>query len=138
MSQDTQVALIITDDLQMKLFLRNILEKTFHVIEKKNFEDAIEVVENTNIDIVIVDDKLDNAIELCFQMKKRKRLFTVPIILITSSLKKTYKEKAMKAGVFDCLNTPLKEEDLLSLLQRCKEDKNKINKISNVSFKLKK
>lgn len=137
MNQEIPVALVITDDLNTKLFLRENLKK-YHVIEKKSFDEALHVSETTNLDIVIVDDKIENAIELCFQMKKRKRLFTVPIILITGSLKKSYKEKAIKAGVFDCLYTPLKEEDLNSLLLRCEEEKNKIKKVSSISFKLKK
>ncbi len=138
MDKDRPVALIITDNFPTKMFLRNHLEKNYHLIEKKNFDEAIQIAQTTNLDIVIIDDNIENAIELCFQMKKRKRLFTVPIILITGSLKKSYKEKATKAGIFDCLYTPLKEEDLLSLLQRCEEEKNKIKKVSSISFKLKK
>lgn len=138
MNQEIPVALIITDDFPTKLFLRKNLEKKYHIIEKKLFDDALQVSETTNLDIVIIDDKIENAIELCFQLKKRKRLFTVPIILITDNLKKSYKEKAIKAGVFDCLYTPLNEEDLFSLLQKCEEEKNKIKKVSSISFKLKK
>lgn len=138
MNTDRPVALIITQDLSTKLFIKHNLENKYHILEKTTFDDAIQTAETTNVDVVIVDDKIQNAIDLCFQMKKRKRLFTVPIILITGSLRKSYKEKAVKSGVFDCLYTPLKDEDFLSIIQRCEEEKNKINKVSSVSFKIKK
>ncbi|EKE04461.1 MAG: hypothetical protein ACD_20C00070G0001 [uncultured bacterium] len=138
MNKDKPVLLIVTQDLPTKLFIRHNLEEKYHILEKTTFEETLQAVESTKIDIVIVDDKIQNAIDLCFQMKKRKRLFTTPIILITGSLKKAYKEKAVKAGVFDCLLTPLKDEELLSLIKRCEDEKNKINKVSSISFKIKK
>jgi len=138
MYKDKPVALVITTDLSTKLFLRKHLEKTYHLIEKKLFDDAISIAENTNLDIVIVDERVEGAVDLCFQLKKRKRLFTVPIIFITASLKKSFKQKVIKAGVFDCLHLPLKEEDLNSMIQRCEENKKRIKKVSSISFKLKK
>jgi len=138
MNENRLVALIITEDLSTKLFLRNHLEEKFSIIEKKTFNDVIQIAETTNLNIVIIDDKIENAIELCFQLKKRKRLFTVPIILLTSSLKKSYKEKALKAGIFDFLYIPLKEKELHILLQKCEEERKRIKKVSSISFKLKK
>ncbi|NGX62934.1 MAG: hypothetical protein KR126chlam6_00337 [Candidatus Anoxychlamydiales bacterium] len=132
------IALVVTKDLHTRLFFRNHLEDIFHLIEKKEFDKATEVAETTDLDLVIIDENCDKAIDLCFQLKKRKRLFTTPIILITKSLKKAYRQKATKAGVFDFLDIPLDEEALSQLLQKCEDEKKRIKKVSSLSFKIKK
>jgi DNA-binding NtrC family response regulator len=131
------VILLITNDISTKLFLKNHLENKYHIIEKKTFDDIIQTAETTNLDLVIVDDRLENALEIVFQLKKRKRLFIIPIILITARLKKAYKQKAIKAGAFDFLYIPLKKEEIDFLLQKCEEEKKRIKKISSISSKLK-
>ena len=130
-------ALIVSDDFTTKIFFKKNLTN-FYIIEKRSSIDAINIAENTILDIVIIDDRIEDAIDLCFQLKKRKRLFTVPIILITSRLKKTYLQSAQKAGVFDFLFLPLDETKLIQILQKCQEEKKRIKKISSISFKLNK
>ena len=130
-------ALIVSDDFTTKIFFKKNLTN-FYIIEKRSCIEAINIAENTILDIVIIDDRIEDAIDLCFQLKKRKRLFTVPIILITSRLKKTYLQSAQKAGVFDFLFLPLDETKLIQILQKCQEEKKRIKKISSISFKLNK
>jgi len=130
-------ALIVSDDFTTKIFFKKNLTN-FYIIEKRSSIEAINIAENTILDIVIIDDRIEDAIDLCFQLKKRKRLFTVPIILITSRLKKTYLQRAQKAGVFDFLFLPLDETKLIQILQKCQEEKKRIKKISSISFKLNK
>ena len=130
-------ALIVSDDFTTKIFFKKNLTN-FYIIEKRSSIEAINIAENTILDIVIIDDRIEDAIDLCFQLKKRKRLFTVPIILITSRLKKTYLQSAQKAGVFDFLFLPLDETKLIQILQKCQEEKKRIKKISSISFKLNK
>ena len=137
MKESTPIVLIITTDISTKLFLRKHLEKNIHLIEKKSSDEAISIAENTNLDLVIIDDKIKDALELCFNLKKRKRLFTTPIILITKSLKKSFIQQALKAGVFDFLYLPLKEDLLLSILKKCEENKKRIKKVSSISSRLK-
>jgi PleD family two-component response regulator len=129
--------LIVTKDLNTKYFFKNALVSKFNLIEKKEKNQAIEIAENTDLDVVIIDEKIENAIDLCFQLKKRKRLFITPIILITSSLKKSYMTKAKNAGVFDFLYTPLNEGSLFYLLDKCFEEEKRLKKIKNISFNLK-
>ncbi|NGX53213.1 MAG: hypothetical protein KR126chlam5_01526 [Candidatus Anoxychlamydiales bacterium] len=138
MIQEKPLALVVTENLNTKLFFRKNLEDQFHVIEKKEDAAAIETAETLNLDLVIIDEKIENAIDLCFQLKKRKRLFTTPIILITKSIKKAYRQKAIKAGVFDFLFLPLDADQLNLLLEKCEEDKKRRKKVSSISFKLKK
>jgi len=138
MIQEKPIALVVTQDLNTKLFFRKNLESKFHLIEKKEFDKAIEIAETTNLDLVIIDEKIENSIDLCFQLKKRKRLFTTPIILITKSIKKAYRQKAINAGVFDFLFLPLDIEQLNSLLEKCDEEKKRRKKVNSISFKLKK
>ncbi len=132
------IALLITQNLSAKLFFKTNLEDKFHIIEKKQADKAIEIAETTDLDLVIVDEKIENAIDLCFQLKKRKRLFTTPIILITQNIKKSYRQKAIKAGVFDFLFLPLDKDQLNQLLEKCEKDKKRRKKVSSISFKLKK
>lgn len=138
MIKEKPIVLIVTQNLNTKLFLRKNLEDKFHVIEKKDFDNAIEIAQSSNLDLVIIDDQIEDAIDLCFQLKKRKRLFVTPIILITKSIKKAYRQKATKAGVFDFLFPPLDVDQLNLLLEKCIEDKQRRKKVSSISFKLKK
>ena len=138
MRKDKENVLILTTDFNTKLFLKDNLEEPFNLIERKTVESAIETAETTNLDIVIIEDKIEKALDVVFQLKKRKRLFIVPIILITARLKKSYHEKALKAGVFDFLFPPLDKEKLQDILKKCADEKKRIKKVSNISFRLNK
>ena len=129
-------ALILSDDTDMKMFFQKHFPESFFLIEKKYPSEVYAIAETTNLDMIFIDDKIDNPLDLCFQLKKRKRLFTLPIILITENLKKTYKQKAIKAGVFDFLYHPLNEDDFFKILQKCKDEKKRIKKISSLSEKI--
>ncbi|MFA6118306.1 MAG: response regulator [Parachlamydiales bacterium] len=137
MNDRIKTALIITEDLNTKSFLRKTLGNLYHLIETEKLENVLSIAENTKIDLVIIDNVIDPSLEIPFQLKKRKKLFTVPIILITSNLKKSFKEKAIKAGVFDFLYSPIREEELKLVLKKCENEQNVISKTSAVSSKIK-
>jgi len=65
-------ALIVSDDFTTKIFFKKNLTN-FYIIEKRSCIEAINIAENTILDIVIIDDRIEDAIDLCFQLKKRKR-----------------------------------------------------------------
>ncbi len=137
MPKDNPTLLLITNNIHTKHFIQNNIQDYF-IIDKKHAEEGIKIAENTNLAIVIIDENIDmDPIDICFKIKKRKRLFSIPIIFITAHFKKSYIEKAKKAGFTHFLNLPLNKDQLMNTLNECKTYKTSQKKVANI-FKLKK
>jgi PleD family two-component response regulator len=104
--------LIVSDNPPVRYWLKKHLEKQFYIIDAAKKARALEVVQYTALDFIIVDSGFEDcdALELCRALRQFNLL--TPILLITGRLKKTYRESALDAGVTDFLFDQLDSEEL--------------------------
>jgi diguanylate cyclase (GGDEF)-like protein len=105
------VMLVITSDKKKVTFLKRTLRDSFYVIEAISGQDGLDWFKNTAIDCIILDEKVEDIppLEFCKKVRKTKDLAEIPIILITSNLKKSFIFQALNEGVTDFLRPPLDE-----------------------------
>jgi len=104
--------LIIADNPPVRFWLKKHLENQFYLIIAQKKEKAIEVVQHTRLDFIILDANFLDADPIDLTKELRQLNLLVPILLITGRLSKTYRESALEAGVTDFLFEQLDQEEL--------------------------
>lgn len=103
----TPILLIIADNVSVIAWMKRSLSDQFFIIEATRRAQALSIVQNTPLDFIF----LDSAFEDCDPFKLSKEIRKIsqnqwtPIFLITGKLRKSYREKALDAGVSDFINS---------------------------------
>ncbi len=111
------VILIVDDHKQLRTYLKDVLND-YKVIEAENGIEALKVIKNQKIDLLITDymmPKMDGK-TLVKNIKKAKLKF--PIIILTARIDESVKLKMLRIGVDSYLIKPFLEEELLLTIQR--------------------
>jgi DNA-binding NtrC family response regulator len=111
--------LIVDDEPDMLKLLKMILtEKTSYEIASTNnpFE-AIEIVKQGGLDIVIADLKMPGLDGISL-LKAIKKTEDIPVIIITAFGTIESAEEAMQHGAFDFITKPFRKEQILFTLDK--------------------
>jgi len=105
--------LLVADNPSIVFWIKKNLSESFFVIEAQDRAAALGAL-NARLDFIIIDSNLESydALELCKDLSKKTTASLTPILLITSRLKKSYRDKALDAGVTDFLSDQLDLEEL--------------------------
>jgi signal transduction histidine kinase/DNA-binding response OmpR family regulator len=109
------VLLLTEDHKEMRAFIVSIVNPFFRVLEATNGLEALEILENNSIDIIISDvmmPKMD-GFELLENIKGDKRFKNISMIMLTARALKEDKLFALTLGVDDYLTKPFSREELL-------------------------
>ncbi len=109
--------LIVDDEQQMRMMLTLYLRKDFKLIEAENGNEAIHVLKQNEVDLVLLDIMMPelDGIEACKQMKKIKP--GTPIILLTALNETSQKVEGLTIGADDYVVKPFEPEELLARIQ---------------------
>lgn len=112
--------ILIADDNDMnRLVAATILENYgAKIVEASNGEEAIEVVGNTSVDLILMD--LQMPVLNGFEATKMLRVLqcTIPIIALTANAIKGETEKCIDAGMNDYISKPFKEDLFLKTIAK--------------------
>jgi len=101
-------SILCVDDERLNIQLyRAILEGVGHtVLSADNGPKALELLENTEVDLIILDLMMPgmNGIEVLEQLRKRQRTATTPIVIATAMTDRAMKLKALESGANDFLS----------------------------------
>ncbi|ARV06652.1 hypothetical protein BTO04_08060 [Polaribacter sp. SA4-10] len=109
------VLLLTEDHKEMRAFIISIVKPFFRVLEATNGLEALEILENNTIDIIISDvmmPKMD-GFELLKNIKGDKRFKNISMIMLTARALEEDKLFALRLGVDDYLTKPFSPEELL-------------------------
>lgn len=101
--------------------IKKSLSKTFYVRDCANKDEIWEILPHLNPEFVILDDKTSGIEPLTFCKKFRELRDSVPILVITTNLKKSYTRQLMQAGATDFLREPFEEDDLIYRVEASQE-----------------
>lgn len=124
--QDT--LLIVDDNKDVLQFLSKDLGEDYQVFTAENGQQALEMIENHSIRIVISDIQMPlvNGFDLCNKLKTSQDHAHIPIILLTA--KKTLQSKldGLKAGADAFIEKPFSPEHLKAQISNLLNNRNKI------------
>lgn len=106
--------LVIADNPSVRFWMKKYLKDLFFVLDTANRDEALQTIKNSFLDFIIIDGSLDTCdpLKLCKEIREITRSNSIPILLITGRLKKSYLDQALDAGVTDFLNNELDIEEL--------------------------
>lgn len=100
--------LIVEDNDDMRLYLKNNLSKHYHITEATDGQDALEKIENENPDLIISDNLMPRmrGDEMCAKIKNSMETSHIPVILLTALDDKDNILKGLGSGADDYITKP--------------------------------
>ena len=119
--RDAQSTILVVDDsvTVRKVTSRFLERQGFRVAVAKDGIDAIEILQDTTPDMILLDIEMPrmDGFEVATQVRHNKRLKHIPIIMITSRTGEKHRERALEVGVNDYMGKPFQEQELLNKIQ---------------------
>jgi two-component system sensor histidine kinase/response regulator len=129
--------ILIVDDDDTNLFVLDglLTANNFKIIKASNGFDAIELVKNENVDLVLLDLEMPvmNGYETCKAIRKIDGLKELPVIFLTAYNSMEKKLIGFEAGAQDFITKPFDDEELLSRIRihiELKRNRDKINQMN--------
>jgi ActR/RegA family two-component response regulator len=125
--------LVVDDEMQVRAFLSKALGEMggFYVEVAATAEEALQKIENTVFDLVLVDFKLPamDGLQLITEIVRSKP--QVLTVLLTGHTSIDLAVEAMKRGASDYLTKPVNVDEILLCLRRVMEEKKRFVSIRN-------
>ena len=86
------------------------------ILEASDGEEALKIIQNSEVDIILVDINMPRMNGLSFVGAVRRFNFDVRIIMVTGYDDFEYARRALKLGVVDYLLKPIQDSELLKVL----------------------
>ena len=118
--------MVVDDNPEILDFLSKILSEEYFVISASSGEEALQILEKNNIDLIISDVMMEemDGFELCGKIKSNINISHVPVILLTAKTDTESKIKGLEAGADAYIEKPFspfhRKAQLLNLLKKRK------------------
>ena len=124
--------LVVEDDPDMRAYLAKELSQEYNVLTAANGEDALEVIRNQRIDLVVSDIMMPgvDGCELCNRIKSNTEYSHIPVILLTAAVGMETRIETLEAGADGYIEKPF----AIELLQANVANLFKNREIANRQF----
>ncbi len=117
-----QTILIVDDDRDICLLLKRFLTRHgFDVLEAYTGKKALELLDETQPDLVMCDFRLEDMEGNTLLGKIKERYFHVPVIIMTGYSDIKIAVEVMKMGAFDYITKPLFPDEILVTIKKALE-----------------
>lgn len=107
--------LVVEDNVEMQIFLRDLLTENFEVHIAENGLQGIELAKEHQPDLIISDIMMPvmNGIDMCKALQKQRATSHIPIILLTAKNTTKTKLSGLKSGAIEYIRKPFNIQELL-------------------------
>jgi len=111
--------LVVDDDIINLMLLKKMLSKNgeFEILEAKNGLEAMRILENEPVDIVLLDIIMPvmDGLQVIEALRSQKRHIDIPIVVLSTNEMK--KREALELGANDFMEKPIRESELLEKIR---------------------
>lgn len=131
----------------LELIKFNLEKNGFQVITSDNGEDALELLVNNSVDLVVLDLMLPgiDGLEVCKEIRRMEGYNKLPIIMLTAKGEETDRILGLELGADDYMSKPFSVRELIArvkaVLRRSedvKKDNIKVLKLKDIAIDLEK
>ena len=111
--------LIVEDDSINQMTIKRFLDKSYNSILSKSSGEAIDLLKNNKIDLILMDISIQgerNGLELTKDLKSSKKYSHIPVIAITGHAFEVDRQNAMESGCDNFLAKPFSQLELLDMV----------------------
>lgn len=107
--------LIVEDDHDLRIYLKNCLINNYNVIEAHNGVEGLKSASENLPDIIISDVMMPemDGIEMCEKLKSNMETSHIPILMLTAKNVDEHQSKGLNAGAWDYITKPFNTQLLL-------------------------
>jgi len=109
--------LCVDDELLNRTIVRDMLDpEKFLVLEASSGEEALEILEDHNIDIILLDINMPgiDGFEVCRSIKSSEQLRHIPVVMVTARSETPDRIRGIEAGAEDYISKPFDGAELLA------------------------
>ena len=128
--EDIYRLLIVEDNVELLMLMRQLLRPTYRVYVAKNGLEAIEIIRQKDLDLIISDVMMTemDGYELTAAVKNDPDYNHLPIILLTAKTQEEDEEEALRIGADEFLTKPFRMGDLKLHIDNIIENRKRIQK----------
>ncbi|MCY3974761.1 MAG: response regulator [Simkaniaceae bacterium] len=119
--------LLVTGSSEVRLFFEGAIEEVegYALITVDSSKDAFSVLRRTHITFIVIDEDIcaEDPAGMCIRIRKGRDLRFIPVLVITSHLKKSFIRRLRKAGATDFLRRPLDREEFFHKMEMATESR---------------
>jgi two-component system nitrogen regulation response regulator NtrX len=124
----TQTILIIDDEADIRDILADIFEdEGYNVLRAAHSEQALSLIKNNEINLIVLDIWLDNSdmdgMQILKHLKSRPSVKDIPILMISGHGNVEMAVNAMKIGAFDFIEKPFKVDHIVLTVNKAIEQR---------------
>lgn len=126
-SEIKPLLLVVEDNKEFRLFLREQLSEWYNIIDAPDGEEGERLAVKQNPDLIISDIMMPNVdgIELCHRIKTNLQTSHIPIILLTARASDESKAMGYEAGADSYISKPFSVDVLLTRVRKLIEQQKK-------------
>ena len=113
------LVLIVEDDKINQSTIKRFIERSYRAIITDSSNEAIELLKNTKVDIILMDFSIKgdmNGLELTKVLKASKEYSKIPVIALTAQAFESDRANAMNAGCDEYLSKTFSRNALLDTI----------------------
>jgi DNA-binding response OmpR family regulator len=113
------VVLVVEDNQNLRLYLRENLEEQYEIVEAENGKQALAMLESKMPDLILSDIMMEemDGIEFCSKVKKDKITSHIPFVFLTAKDSEQQKLEGLKTGADDYIVKPFNFDILKTKIQ---------------------
>ncbi|MGF1586504.1 MAG: two-component regulator propeller domain-containing protein [Bacteroidales bacterium] len=117
----SQTILIIEDDEEIRLYLKNELESSYHILSASTAEEGLDSAFSEIPDLILSDIMLPgmNGIDFCKTVKTDLKTEHIPVILLTARAENDDRIEGLETGADDFIIKPFAIEELKLRIKNC-------------------
>ncbi|WP_164974075.1 hybrid sensor histidine kinase/response regulator [Filimonas effusa] len=127
---ENNTILLVDDNEDIRLYLKQIFQDNFRVIEAHNGREGLRLAKLHLPDIIISDVVMDEmtGLEFCAAVKEEPSLQHIQLILLTASTSAENKLKGLECGADDYITKPFERDILIARVTSLLKNRNNLQK----------
>ncbi len=134
--EDNDTILIVDDHPEIRLYIRQILEGQYSILEAAHGIEAIDVLKDNKVDLIITDLMMPwmDGFELIESINGDERFSKIPLLVVSARISGDDQEKVLYKGINDYLHKPFSKNELVLRIDNLIKQKEKYSDDSNKLF----
>ena len=112
------VRILVTDDsaFQRNIIISILKDQQYEYLEACNGKEAIDIAVKERPDLILLDLYMPVSDGFAFLEEAKKRELGIPVIMLTSDIQDTSKNRCLELGATDFLTKPVVREELVETI----------------------